>query len=210
MFSARESSSVSAEVSTSESATRLRAVGAPPGTDRRDRFVEELVALRPELYSRALRLTRDPARADDLAQDSIERALRFRAQFTAGTSLRAWALTIVFSVFVTDYRRRRRDVKATKSLTVDPCAWTHPESPRPDANVRSLSPRLQSAVDGLGEPFRDVLVLVDLGELSYKDAAHELGVPVGTVMSRLHRARTQLSAQLAPEMVGMLDAAEAA
>ena len=169
---------------------------AAPARRSSDRFTEELIRIRPELYARAMRLARDPARADDLVQDATERALRFRGQFTEGTSLRAWVQTIVFSVFVTDYRRRRRDVKATRALTVDPCAWTHNDVHSPEACGRALTPRLQHAVDQLGKPFREVLVLVDLDELSYKDAANTLGVPVGTVMSRLHRARKQLGAMV--------------
>ena len=77
--------------------------------DPRAAFVCDLLAIRPDLRARALRLTRDEAHADDLVQDAIERALRCREQFVPGTNLRSWAQTIVFSVFVSGYRRRRRE-----------------------------------------------------------------------------------------------------
>lgn len=163
---------------------------------RADDFARELVALRGELHARALRLTRDVAAADDLVQDSIERALRFRAQFTPGTSLRSWAQTIVFTLFITGYRRRRREREAVRSLTVDPCAWTTNDSPSVEAAQRDLSPPMRRALDSLPKSFREVLLMVDVGDLSYRDAADALGVPIGTVMSRLHRARKQLAAAI--------------
>ncbi len=161
-----------------------------------DRFVRDLLALRPELRARALRLTRDPVRADDLVQDAIERALRFREQFVPGTNLKSWAQTIVFSVFVTDWRRRRRERDAVKNLTVDPCAWTAQDPTGLDASALGLSPKVREALDGLPEAFREVVLMVDVAERSYRDAADALGVPIGTIMSRLHRARKQLAAEL--------------
>ena len=166
---------------------------------RDDSFARDLVALRNELHARALRLTRDPAAADDLVQDSIERALRFRAQFTPGTSLRSWAQTIVFTLFITGYRRRRREREAVRSLTVDPCAWTAAEPMSVEGAQRDLSPTLRRALDSLPKAFRDVLMMVDVGDYSYRDAADALGVPIGTVMSRLHRARKQLAAAITPQ-----------
>src|SRR5262245_54204870 len=87
-----------------------------------------LVRLVPELRARAMRLSGNPATADDIVQDSIERALRFADQYERGTNLRAWAHQILFSVFVTRYRRERREKNALKALSSDPCAWTLPES----------------------------------------------------------------------------------
>src|SRR5579883_3413352 len=81
-----------------------------------------LVGLVPELRSRALRLCGSPATADDLVQDTIERALRFAGQYERGTNLRAWAQQILFSVFVTRWRRVRRERRALEHLTTDPCA----------------------------------------------------------------------------------------
>jgi RNA polymerase sigma-70 factor (ECF subfamily) len=155
-----------------------------------------LVELVPELRGRACRLAGDPTTADDIVQDTIERALKFSAQYERGTNLRAWAYQILFSVFVTRYRRTRRERNALRMLTLDPCAWTTPERfASPEAGA-SLSPTTRSKLEALPETFRMVLKLVDLDELTYREAATELGVPVGTVMSRLHRGRKLLASQM--------------
>lgn len=155
-----------------------------------------LVELVPELRGRACRLCGDPTTADDIVQDTVERALKFAKQYERGTNLRAWVYQILFSVFITRYRRTRRERNALKHLATDPCAWTMPERfASPDASI-SLNPTTQGKLDALPETFRVVLKLVDLDELTYREAATELGVPVGTVMSRLHRGRKLLASQL--------------
>lgn len=164
-------------------------------TDKKS-FEQGLVTLVPELRGRACRLANDPTTAEDIVQDTIERALKFAAQYERGTNLRAWVYQILFSVFVTRYRRGRRERNALKNLASDPCAWTMPERfVAPDA-AAALSPKCQGKLDALPESFRAVLKLVDLDELTYREAASELGVPVGTVMSRLHRGRKLLAAEL--------------
>lgn len=157
-----------------------------------------LAAIVPDLRARALRLTQGNASmADDVVQDTVERALRFASQYQNGTNLRAWALQILFSVFVTRYRRQRRDRNAMRALMVDPCAWTTPEHyVSPEKNV-SLTASVRAELEALPEGFRSAVMLVDLEERSYREAADELGVPVGTVMSRLHRGRKILAAKLA-------------
>lgn len=155
-----------------------------------------LVEMMPELRGRACRLAGDPTTADDIVQDTIERALKFAAQYERGTNLRAWVYQILFSVFITRYRRSRREKNALRALATDPCAWTTPERfSAPDTGA-PLSPTCQGKLDALPETFRAVLKLVDLDELTYREAASELGVPVGTVMSRLHRGRKLLASQL--------------
>ncbi len=158
-----------------------------------------LVQLVPELRGRACRLCGDPVTAEDVVQDTIERALRFAQQYERGTNLRAWAYQILFSVFITRYRRSRRDRNAMRALASDPCAWTIPERfSSPTASV-SLTSTTKGKLDALPETFRTVIQMVDLDELSYREAANELGVPVGTVMSRLHRGRKLLASQLQQE-----------
>jgi RNA polymerase sigma-70 factor (ECF subfamily) len=155
-----------------------------------------LVDLMPELRGRACRLCGDPTTADDIVQDTVERALKFAKQYERGTNLRAWVYQILFSVFITRYRRSRREKNALKNLASDPCAWTMPERfAAPDA-AGTLTTKTQGKLDALPESFRAVLKLVDLDELTYREAANELGVPVGTVMSRLHRGRKLLATQL--------------
>jgi RNA polymerase sigma-70 factor (ECF subfamily) len=159
-----------------------------------------LVQLVPELRARALRLCSDRAGADDIVQDTVERALRFADQYERGTNLRAWAFQILFSVFVTRWRRRRRERNALENLATDPCAWTVPAGfTAPDRGPGALTRSTQRKLDALPEGFRAVLVMVDIEQRSYRDAARELGVPVGTVMSRLHRGRKLLAAELASE-----------
>lgn len=155
-----------------------------------------LVELLPELRGRARRLCADVTMADDIVQDTAVRALKFAKQYQRGTNLRAWVYQILFSVFITRYRRLRRDKNALRKLATDPCAWTVPERfSGPDASV-SLTTKTQGKLDALPETFRSVIALVDLAELTYREAANELGVPVGTVMSRLHRGRKLLASQL--------------
>lgn len=155
-----------------------------------------LVELVPELRGRACRLAGDATVAEDIVQDTVERALKFAGQYEKGTNLRAWVYQILFSVFITRYRRSRRERNALRALAADPCAWTMPERfTAPDVSL-SLSPTARGKLQALPETFRLVLELVDLGEHTYREAATELGVPVGTVMSRLHRGRKLLASQL--------------
>lgn len=150
----------------------------------------QLVGLRRELYSHALRLTRDLAQAEDLLQDTVERALRFEDRFEQGTNLRAWTHQILVNLFITRCRRSRREGRALAVLSSDPCAWTasHPAPAHPE-----LSRSTRRAIDQLPHPFRKTVVLIDIEELSYKAAADRMGIPVGTVMSRLHRGRRLLA-----------------
>lgn len=161
-----------------------------------DELCRGLVEMAPELLGRALRLSRSPATAEDLVQDTVERAIRFASHYEPGTNLRAWVHQILFSVFVTRCRRSRRERNALDVLATDPCAWTAPEG---RAEMHSLSPGVRRALATLPPCFRDAIVLVDLEEMSYKDAAARLGVPVGTVMSRLHRGRKLLAETLRDE-----------
>jgi RNA polymerase sigma-70 factor (ECF subfamily) len=158
-----------------------------------------LVALVPELRGRAARLCGDRALADDLVQDTVERALKFADQYERGTNLRAWVYQILFSVFVTRYRRTRRERNALRHLASDPCAWTVPDGFMAPDSSAPLTPSTQRKLDSLPEGFRAVLVMVDLAQMSYREAASELGVPVGTVMSRLHRGRRLLADKMSAE-----------
>lgn len=143
-----------------------------------------------DLYRRALSLARNEDLARDLVQDTVERALRFETQYEPGSNLKAWLHCILHSVFVTRCRRSRRERRALENLTYDPCAWTLPDQL---SAVPALSSPVARAVADLPPHFREALQLVDLAELSYRDAAEVIGVPLGTVMSRLHRGRRLLA-----------------
>ena len=171
---------------------------------------EELPALVPVLRARALKLCLSSVEAQDLVQDTIERALRFESSFEPGTNVRAWLQQVLFSVFVTRCRRLRRERRALEALTSDPCAWTHPDAA---PAMSTLSPKVEGAISELPKQFAAVIRLVDIDERSYKDAAIELGIPVGTVMSRLFRGRRLLATRLReePQPESLLEcAAEAA
>jgi RNA polymerase sigma-70 factor (ECF subfamily) len=149
--------------------------------------------LLPDLRARALRLTRDTAVAEEVVQDAIERALRFEHQYQANSNLRAWLSAIAASVFVSRCRRLRRERRALEVLATDPCAWI---SSDPAPSMRALSPCARRALDTIAPSFRQAIELVDIGGMSYRDAAETIHVPLGTIMSRLHRGRRLLARAL--------------
>jgi RNA polymerase sigma-70 factor (ECF subfamily) len=142
-----------------------------------------------------MRYARATATAEDIVQETMARALRFEAQYRPGTNLRAWVGQILRSVFLTQCRRHRREQRALSTLHYDPCAWPHTDLP---AAMGRLSPRPARALASLATGYQQVVRLVDLDGLSYREAARELDVPVGTVMSRLHRGRRLLAEMLRP------------
>lgn len=156
-------------------------------------FRVELAQAGKALAGRALRLTRNAVEAQDLVQETLLRALRFESSYQPGTNLKAWLNQVMFSVFVTRCRKLKRERRALDALTFDPCAWTH----RDAAPVsQGLTRSVQGALDAIPPQFAQAVALVDIEEQSYKDAATRLGVPVGTVMSRLFRGRRLLAALL--------------
>jgi RNA polymerase sigma-70 factor (ECF subfamily) len=124
----------------------------------------------------------------------VVRALSFEASYLENTNLRAWLLQILFSVFITRCRRVGRERRALDGLMRDPCAWTTPEQL---TSAPGLTQPVLVALERLPVQFSKVVRLVDLEEHSYKDATATLEVPVGTVMSRLFRARRLLAQALA-------------
>ena len=150
------------------------------------------MALIPRLRRYARALTGDRPRADDLVQDTIERAIAKWSLWRPGTDLRAWMFTIMHNVFVNQIRRSARDAVAT-----DPAVLA--ELDLADANVADTLVRLngiERALAQLPEEQREVLLLVSLEGMSYDEVAYTLGVPAGTVMSRLSRARSRLAGLL--------------
>jgi len=160
-----------------------------------DELRSKLPGLLPGLHARALTLCKRQSDAADLVQDTVLRALRFESGYERDTNLRGWLQQILFSVFITRCRRSTRERRALGALAVDPCAWTQPEAP--PAVRQSLTRPVSLALAALPSQFSAVVRLVDLEERSYKDAASELSVPVGTVMSRLFRGRRLLAEALA-------------
>jgi RNA polymerase sigma-70 factor, ECF subfamily len=171
--------------------------------DLREELVDHVRALR----SRAFVLCRNEADADDLVHDTVERALKFGHTYEPGTNLRAWLYRIAMTVFLSRKRRSSRERRAVEALELDPCSWmTQDAAPA----MNSLTTSVERAVQSLPQKYAHVLCLVDLGDLSYREAAEELEVPVGTVMSRLFRGRKQLAASLDVAGATVETAAEAA
>jgi len=189
--------------------------GAPSTADTRRlaqeararvRFEEEALELSDQVYRVARRLTGSREEAEDLVQQTYERAFRSWRQYTPGTNLRAWLLRILTNLNIDRGRRQQRSPQTTSidNEAGDYFLYNKLESQVPDANPdedRVLERLSQdSIVDALAEvphDFRDVIVLVDIGEFSYADAAQILDIPIGTVMSRLHRGRRILKKNLA-------------
>jgi RNA polymerase sigma-70 factor (ECF subfamily) len=166
-----------------------------------DAFGQEVLSYLEPLYATALRLTRNRADAEDLVQDTVVKALRFRARFTPGTNLKAWLYTILHNT----WRNRRRDA-AREAVDVDSDlveeAAAQPDGPAVlDTPERillrdALDADLQTALDELPEAFRQAVWLRDVEEFSYAEIAEMLGVPIGTVMSRISRGRRLLFTKL--------------
>lgn len=152
-----------------------------------------IAAVLPSLSARALRLSRSRADADDLVHDTVLRALRFEGTFQPGTNARAWMHQILSSVFISKMRSRSRERRALERFVHDPNLTATLTNPAP---LRVVSDRVHAALAALPPKFRRAVELVDLEDHSYREAAEQLGVPVGTVMSRLFRARRMLEAAL--------------
>jgi RNA polymerase sigma-70 factor (ECF subfamily) len=156
------------------------------------------------LYRTALRLTRVPADAEDLVQETYLKAVRAADRFEPGTNLRAWLFTILHNTARNQARDRARDAVTVDSETVEQAT----DGPRPYSSVGdietpetlllrdTLAPELQSAIDALPEAFRQAVWLRDVEEFSYAEIAGMLDIPSGTVMSRISRGRRMLFERL--------------
>jgi RNA polymerase sigma-70 factor (ECF subfamily) len=175
----------------------------------RVRFEEEALELSDQVYRVARHLAGSREDAEELVQETYVRAFRSWQSFTPGTNLRAWLLRILTNLNID---RGRRQQRAPQTTSLDEKGDYYLYDKLEEAEGRPLDEervveRLSqdSIVEALAHvphDFRDVLVLVDIGEFSYADTAQILDVPIGTVMSRLHRARRILKSELAEEAVG--------
>ena len=175
----------------------------------RVRFEEEALELSDQVYRVARRLVGSREEADDLVQQADERAFRSWQSYTPGTNMRAWLLRILTNLNIDKGRRQQRSPQTTSLDDAgDYFLYNKLEAATAEENLdeeRVLEKLSQdSIVEALADvphDFRDTIVLVDIGEFSYADAAQILDVPIGTVMSRLHRGRRILKKNLADRTV---------
>jgi RNA polymerase sigma-70 factor (ECF subfamily) len=178
--------------------------GAPAATAGRDRsrFEEEALTHAEQLYRIALRLTGSPQTAEDLVQDTYLRAFRAWKSYKPGTNLAAWLATIMRNANLDELRRQsRRPVQEPLDDDGDYYLYNRLAQsgpvPQDEVLARLSGTAIVSALADLPPTFREVVVLVDVGDFSYADAAEILGIPIGTVMSRLYRGRRALKRALA-------------
>ncbi len=179
------------------------------GARDRVRFEEEALALADQVYRVARHLVGSREEAEDLVQETYARAFRSWRSFTPGTNLRAWLLRILTNLNIDRGRRKQRTPDTQPLEEGDYFLYNRLEESSPDGGndtdrvVERLSQDdVVSALSAVPHDFRDVIVLVDLGDFSYADAAQILDIPIGTVMSRLHRGRRILKSEMAEAATG--------
>jgi RNA polymerase sigma-70 factor, ECF subfamily len=156
-----------------------------------------------ELYGMALRITRNPDHAGDLVQETLLRAMVAHESFLPGSNLRAWLLRILTNAFINGYRKRRRHQRLTTERPGDALTAFYGDDTdhQPDVETEltenQLGDEVSTALEKLGPQYREVVERADLRGEKYRDIADSLHVPIGTVMSRLFRARRELETELA-------------
>jgi RNA polymerase sigma-70 factor, ECF subfamily len=187
---------------TTPDATRIAAEAR-----NRVRFEEEALALADQVYRVARHLAPSREEAEDLVQETYARAFRSWRSFQPGTNLRAWLLRILTNLNIDRGRRSQRAPQTTALEAND--YYLYDKLSESDGGIgdeervveRLSQDDIVSALSAVPHDFRDVIVLVDIGDFSYQDAANILDIPIGTVMSRLHRGRRVLKRELAESVM---------
>ena len=169
-------------------------------------FAEQAMQYAPQLYSAALRMTRNKADAEDLVQEAYLRGFRSFHTFQEGTNLRAWLFRILTNAYINKYRaRQRRPIESDLGEIEDMYLYRRLGSMETATAGLSAEDQfldiltddeVKSALENLPDNFRLPVILADLEGFSYKEIAEMLEIPIGTVMSRLHRGRRQLRGML--------------
>src|SRR5437016_5566513 len=172
----------------------------------RERFVGQAMEHMPSLYTAALRMTRNPADAEDLVQETYLKAYRSFDSFQEGTNLKAWLYKILTNTFINSYRARRRRPEQTELDDVEDLylyrrlggleAVAAGRSAEEEVMDLFTDAEVKEALESLPEQFRMAVLLADVEGFSYKEIADIMDVPIGTVMSRIHRGRRALQKAL--------------
>jgi RNA polymerase sigma-70 factor (ECF subfamily) len=178
----------------------------PVDQKKRASFEQEALVHLDALYRVALRLTGNAADADDLVQETMLKAYRAWDQYEKGTNAKGWLLTILRNSFINEYRRRTRHPETVDVDTIEPFAVfgeVQEDDPQGAFFDQIVDDEVLKAIDELPVAFRETLVLSDVEGMSYQEIGKILGVPVGTVKSRLFRARQALQGKLYEYAVSM-------
>lgn len=168
-------------------------------------FEAEVLPFMDSLYSTAYRMSRNRQDAEDLLQETYLRAYKYYDKFQEGTNFKAWLFKILKNTFINRYRKRQRQpFKSSFDEIEDSFEWkllespltTRGATPEEELMVDALDQDVQQALEALPEDYRTAVELADLQGLSYREIADQLGIPLGTVMSRLYRGRRKLEAVL--------------